>query len=157
MTPAANRFKFIKICALAAFSILAAINIPYLLKDEESHSTPLLIPHQEYIAAAEAPAETQPPVISSEPEQPIETPAKTEIVETEEPKEIDETPPPIPQPPEPIEKPLRKHVIAKGETLSTISKKYYGTVKRWVEIYEKNRDVIKDKNNIKPGTVIVIP
>lgn len=52
---------------------------------------------------------------------------------------------------------FRKHLIAKGETLSMISQKYYGTSKKWQEIYEANRDHLKNYDTIKPGTEIVIP
>jgi LysM repeat protein len=49
------------------------------------------------------------------------------------------------------------HKVAKGETLSGISLKYYGTPSRWSEIYEANKAQIQDKNSIRPGTEIVIP
>jgi nucleoid-associated protein YgaU len=51
----------------------------------------------------------------------------------------------------------RFYIVHKGDMLSTISQKYYGTVKKVDKIYEANRDVIKDKNRLKPGMKLVIP
>lgn len=49
------------------------------------------------------------------------------------------------------------HKVAKGETLSSISQRYYGTSKRWNEIYETNKERIPNKNSIKTGLVLIIP
>jgi nucleoid-associated protein YgaU len=49
------------------------------------------------------------------------------------------------------------HTVGKGETLSGISTKYYGTSKRWAKIYEANKSSIADANNLKVGTSLVIP
>jgi len=51
----------------------------------------------------------------------------------------------------------RFYIVHKGDMLSTISQKYYGTVKKVDKIYEANRNVIKDKNSLKPGMKLVIP
>jgi LysM repeat protein len=58
----------------------------------------------------------------------------------------------IPLVPEPV-----THKVTKGETLSSISQKYYGTTKRWNEIYEANKGHIPNKNSIKQGLVLIIP
>ncbi len=50
-----------------------------------------------------------------------------------------------------------EYKIEKDDTLQKISQKFYGTVKRWNEIYQANKDVIKDPNRIKPGKTIRIP
>jgi len=49
------------------------------------------------------------------------------------------------------------HIVARGDTLSGIAKRYFGMASRWVDIYEANRDRIPDKNNIRIGTTLVIP
>lgn len=41
--------------------------------------------------------------------------------------------------------------------LSRIAKKHYGRAEFWVYIYEENKSLIKDPNNIPPGTIVVIP
>ena len=51
----------------------------------------------------------------------------------------------------------RRHTIMPGETLSAISRDFYGTPNRWPEILEANRDVIPNPNALRVGTPIVIP
>lgn len=51
----------------------------------------------------------------------------------------------------------RFHIVRKNETLSSISKEYYGTANKWEKIYNANRDVIKNANKIKPGIKLIIP
>ena len=41
--------------------------------------------------------------------------------------------------------------------LSTLSDRYYGSPWFWVYIFEENRSKINDPNNVRPGTVVVIP
>jgi len=50
-----------------------------------------------------------------------------------------------------------EHVVAKGDTLSSISKKAYGTSSKWKVIYEANKDVIKNKGLIRVGLKLKIP
>jgi len=49
------------------------------------------------------------------------------------------------------------HIVAKGETLSSISSKYYGSAGKWRKIYDNNRDIIKDPNSLRPGTKLMLP
>ena len=49
------------------------------------------------------------------------------------------------------------HTVQKGESLSLIAKHYYKDLMKYKEIFEANRDVIKDVNVIHPGQEIVIP
>lgn len=51
----------------------------------------------------------------------------------------------------------RTYVVQKGDTLSKISQKYYGTTKRWKQIYDANRERISNINNLKVGTKLEIP
>ncbi len=68
---------------------------------------------------------------------------------------------PVPQqdvpPPAPQKAAPKTYVIQKGDTLSKVSQKFYGTTKKWKMIYEANRDRINNINNLKVGTQIVIP
>ncbi|MEQ8755213.1 MAG: DUF4157 domain-containing protein [Coleofasciculus sp. G1-WW12-02] len=50
-----------------------------------------------------------------------------------------------------------QHVVMKGETLSSISQKYYGTPNKWNEIFKANKNKIKDPNHIEPGWQLNIP
>mgnify|MGYP001556381833 CR=1 FL=1 len=49
------------------------------------------------------------------------------------------------------------YVIEKGDTLSAIAKKYLGSASKYPEIFEANREVIKDPDLIYPGQTIRIP
>jgi nucleoid-associated protein YgaU len=49
------------------------------------------------------------------------------------------------------------HVVAGGETLSTISMMYYGSGRQWRRIIEANPKVITDENRLVPGMRLVIP
>jgi len=55
------------------------------------------------------------------------------------------------------EKEIVKETIVSGTRLTLISLKHYGHKVFWVYIYEHNKDVIKNPNNIQIGTEIVIP
>jgi len=50
-----------------------------------------------------------------------------------------------------------KYTIAKNDTLQKISKKFYGTTKRWMKLYEANKDVLSGPNKLYAGQVIIIP
>ena len=43
------------------------------------------------------------------------------------------------------------HVVVKGDTLSGIAKQHYGDVSRWQEIFNDNKETIKDPNLLSIG------
>ena len=47
--------------------------------------------------------------------------------------------------------------LNEGSRLAWLAKKYYGSADFWVYIYEANKDIIPDPNNIPVGTTIKIP
>jgi len=51
----------------------------------------------------------------------------------------------------------RFHIVRRGETLSAISQKYYGSAGKWRKIFQANRQLIDDADKIQPGTKLVIP
>jgi len=51
----------------------------------------------------------------------------------------------------------RIHIVRSGESLSGISKSYYGTAGKWRMIYEANRAVLKNADKLAPGTKLLIP
>ncbi|PKN01168.1 MAG: hypothetical protein CVU77_06745 [Elusimicrobia bacterium HGW-Elusimicrobia-1] len=50
----------------------------------------------------------------------------------------------------------RTHKVRSGETLASISEKYYGSSGEWMKIYRANEDKI-DKGIVTPGEVLIIP
>ena len=51
----------------------------------------------------------------------------------------------------------RIHVVASGETLTGISKDYYGTTDGKQTILNANKDTISDADTLRAGTRLVIP
>jgi nucleoid-associated protein YgaU len=51
----------------------------------------------------------------------------------------------------------RIHVVVEGDSLTKISKQYYGTANRYEEIIAANRDVIRNENILIVGTTLKIP
>lgn len=49
------------------------------------------------------------------------------------------------------------HTVVKGDTLTKISQKYYGTQGRWREIYNYNRDRLSTPTALKPGDKLKLP
>jgi len=49
------------------------------------------------------------------------------------------------------------HTVAKGDSLSSISRAYYGTESRWKEIAQANTGVLRDPNRLKLGMKLRIP
>jgi LysM repeat protein len=51
----------------------------------------------------------------------------------------------------------RTYTVQSGDTLSTISKRFYGTPSRWIDIFQANRDRISSENALRVGQTIRIP
>ena len=51
----------------------------------------------------------------------------------------------------------RSHTVAPGDSLSRISKQYYGTAARWNDILQANKDVIRNPDSLALGTQLRIP
>lgn len=58
---------------------------------------------------------------------------------------------------EPTASDVRSYTVEKNDSLWKIAKQQLGNGNRWKEIYELNRDKIKNSNKLRPGTKIVIP
>ena len=52
---------------------------------------------------------------------------------------------------------FQKYTVEKNDTLQKISQKFYGTTKKWMRIYEANKDVLKTPDRVYPGQVLNIP
>lgn len=49
------------------------------------------------------------------------------------------------------------HTVVSGDTLSAISKTYYGSYKHYPVIFEANKPMLSDPDKIYPGQVLRIP
>ncbi len=49
------------------------------------------------------------------------------------------------------------HVVKKGETLSSLSQKYLGRESRYLEIFDANRDQLRDAHGVRTGMTLKIP
>ena len=68
---------------------------------------------------------------------------------------------PAPRPqataPTPMPAGYRKHIVNRGDTLMSLSLRYYGSRTRWREIYAVNRDVLPNESALKIGMELKIP
>lgn len=53
--------------------------------------------------------------------------------------------------------PVRTYKVESGDTLSKISRKYYGNSGSWQKIAEANKAILPDPTKLKPGMVLTIP
>ena len=51
----------------------------------------------------------------------------------------------------------RTYTVQSGDTLSTISRRFYGTPSRWIDIFQANRDRLSSENSLRVGQEIRIP
>ena len=60
--------------------------------------------------------------------------------------------PSLPAPPR-----AQSYTVVAGDTLSKISKQFYGNANAYMKIFDANKDQLKDPNTIKVGQVLKIP
>ena len=51
----------------------------------------------------------------------------------------------------------RTYTVQSGDTLSRISKQFYGDANQYMKIFEANKGLLKDPDEIKPGQELTIP
>ena len=51
----------------------------------------------------------------------------------------------------------RHYTVQSGDTLSKISRQFYGDGSQYMKIFNAYRDVLEDPNRISPGQDLVIP
>jgi nucleoid-associated protein YgaU len=51
----------------------------------------------------------------------------------------------------------RRYTVKSGDSLSKISREFYGNAGDYMKIFEANRDKLSDPNQIQPGQELVIP
>jgi len=57
----------------------------------------------------------------------------------------------------PVADPAQYHDVVKGDTLSAISKKYYGDANKYNAIFEANKPMLSHPDKIYPGQKLRIP
>jgi 5'-nucleotidase len=104
---------------------------------------PDAVPDQEgFEPANEKDIADNPPTISPQPESPDSPEGVPDTAKYEQPEKI---------------KTQKFHIVLKGQTLTQISQKYYGSAGNWKKILDANRNTIKDPNKLIPGTKLIIP
>jgi LysM repeat protein len=53
--------------------------------------------------------------------------------------------------------PTRSYTVHPGDTLSAIAQRELGDAKKYMKIFEANRDQLQDPDKIRPGQVLKIP
>jgi nucleoid-associated protein YgaU len=56
-----------------------------------------------------------------------------------------------------VSAPAGSYTVQKGDTLSKISKQFYGDASKYQKIFDANKDQLKDPDKIQPGQVLRIP
>jgi nucleoid-associated protein YgaU len=51
----------------------------------------------------------------------------------------------------------KTYVVVEGDTLTKISRKFYGSSGRWEEILKANHDILKDEKSLVVGSTLKIP
>jgi nucleoid-associated protein YgaU len=51
----------------------------------------------------------------------------------------------------------RRYTVKTGDTLSKISREFYGDPNQYTKIFNANRSILRDPNTISPGQELVIP
>jgi nucleoid-associated protein YgaU len=51
----------------------------------------------------------------------------------------------------------RRYTVQPGDTLSKISRQFYGDANQYTRIFNANRNLLPDANTIRPGQELVIP
>jgi nucleoid-associated protein YgaU len=51
----------------------------------------------------------------------------------------------------------RHYTVKPGDTLSKISRQFYGDANQYTKIFNANRNILRDPNTISPGQELVIP
>ncbi len=51
----------------------------------------------------------------------------------------------------------RRYTVRAGDTLSKISREYYGDANQYMKIFNANRSVLQDPNTIRAGQELLIP
>ena len=51
----------------------------------------------------------------------------------------------------------RRYTVQPGDSLSTISKQFYGNANQYMKIFDANKDKLADPDKVRAGIELVIP
>src|SRR5277367_3645465 len=57
----------------------------------------------------------------------------------------------------PSSTPMRTYIVQPGDSLSKISKQFYGDANKYMKIFEANKDKMSDPDKVKVGAELLIP
>ncbi len=139
--------KDFKIGLVLGLALVAAVAL--WLSTRPSLSTKAGMLHSRSVTSAEETFEEQPRFVTDLPKAPprqavAETGANSvpEVAPYEQPGEV---------------KTQRFHIVRRGETLSDIAYKYYGSAAQWRKILNANNLELTDTTKLRPGTKLIIP
>jgi len=52
---------------------------------------------------------------------------------------------------------VRTYTVKSGDTLSAIAKQFYNDASKYMKIFEANKNILSNPDNIAPGQVLTIP
>ncbi|MBM2802181.1 MAG: LysM peptidoglycan-binding protein [Deltaproteobacteria bacterium] len=111
-------------------------------------------PIKEPVAAAPAASKDRPPVQVAEAKtKPATTEEKVKPVAKQIAPATDKAPAPTPT----VRAGAQQYTVKAGDTLSKLAERFYNATGNWEQIYEANREVVKNPNYIYIGQKLVIP
>jgi len=102
-------------------------------------------------------AEPQPAAEVFGPAETVERPVDTTALVDKEAPAVSAWPSPKESYAPPVVTAPRTYVVRRGDTLQRISKRFYGTTRRWRRVYNANRGELGDPDKIQIGMRLVIP
>jgi nucleoid-associated protein YgaU len=52
---------------------------------------------------------------------------------------------------------FQKYTVVKNDTLQKISMKFYGTTKKWIKLYQANKNILRGPDKLYAGQILNIP
>ena len=166
--------KMIHFSAAAAAMLVFPVLLSACLSDDSKAKTEPAVPQQEAPAASQAEEVKPEPVLDNSKPAPAPAAVEKKSEPAPAPAAVEKKSEPAPAPaavekksePAPaaekkkadksIQPPV-EHVVKTGDSLWSISRKYYGSGAQWKRIYEANKAAVKKQDFLEPGTVLVIP
>lgn len=135
---------------IVALALLLLIGLLFVLGEARSCS------REQKGSPDNNPTKVEKPLAKRESREATTQPSSAEEA-TDTPQDLEEQEESLLEVPQKAEIPIQKVTITKGNTLTSIAKETYGHKAFWVYIYEENKAIIANPNNIALGTELVLP